>query len=90
MKIYTSENCGELIKRSGFEDERIASAVHTIVEDVKKNGDRALFACEEKFDKTILTAETVRVGEKEFEEAYRAIDPALLESIRRAKDRILN
>ena len=44
MKIYTSENCGELIKRSGFEDERIASAVHTIVEDVKKNGDRALFA----------------------------------------------
>ena len=45
MKIYTSENCGELIKRSGFEDERIASAVHTIVEDVKKNGDRALFAC---------------------------------------------
>ena len=90
MKIYTSENCGELIKRSGFEDERIASAVHTIVEDVKKNGDRALFACEEKFDKTILTAETVRVGEKEFEEAYRAIDPALLESIRRAKERILN
>ena len=90
MKIYTGENCGELIRRSGFEDKKIASAVHTIVEDVKRNGDRALFACEEKFDKTILTAETVRVGEKEFEEAYRAIDPALLESIRRAKERILN
>ena len=90
MKIYTSENCGELIKRSGFEDERIAAAVHTIVEDVKRNGDRALFACEEKFDKTILTSETVRVGEKEFEEAYKAIDPALLESIRRAKERILS
>ena len=89
MKIYTSETCGELIRRGIDEDEKAAETVRAILADVRERGDEALFAYEEKFDSTSLTAETVRVSEEEFEEAYKAVDPALLSSLRRAKERIL-
>lgn len=90
MKIYTAENCGELIKRNGFEDKAAAEAVHNIVADVRENGDRAVFAYEEKFDCALLNADNFKVSEEEFEAAYRAIEPELLESVRRAKERILS
>lgn len=89
MKIYTGETCEELIRRGGAEDGEAVKAVRAIVADVRENGDKALFALEEKFDRTRLTPETVRVSEEEYEEAYREIDPALLASLRRAKERIL-
>lgn len=89
MKIYTGENCGELIRQSVAEDEKVAAVVRAIVKDVRENGDKALFSYEEKFDFTPLTAESVRVSEREFAEAYAKVDPALLESLRRAKARIL-
>lgn len=89
MKIYTAENCGELLERNGISDAEAAAAVRGIVENVKTRGDEALFEYEEKFDGTLLTGETLRVSEAEFEEAYRETEPALLESIRRAKERIL-
>ncbi len=90
MKIYTAENCGELIKRNGFSDAEAAAAVHTIVEDVKSRGDEAVFSYEEKFDGTRLTKGSFQVSEEEFERAYAEIEPELLASLRRAKERILN
>lgn len=89
MKIYTSENCEKLIAQSAAEDEEAAAVVRAIVKDVRENGDKALFAYEEKFDATPLTADTVRVSEAEFEAAYREVSPELLRSLRRAKERIL-
>lgn len=89
MKIYTSENCEKLIAQSAAEDEEAAAVVRAIVKDVRENGDKALFAYEEKFDATPLTPDTVRVSEAEFEAAYREVSPELLRSLRRAKDRIL-
>lgn len=89
MKIYTVDNCEELIKRNGFEDKAAAETVHMIVEDVRKNGDAAVFAYGEKFDGTHLTADNFKVSEEEFAAAYKEVSPELLASLRRAKERIL-
>ena len=89
MKIYTAENCGELLKRSNFDDAEAAETVRKIVDDVRRCGDEAIFGYEEKFDGTRLTKDTFRVSEEEFSKAYAAIEPDLLSSLRRAKERIL-
>ena len=89
MKIYTAENCGELLKRSNFDDAEAAETVRKIVDDVRRRGDEAIFGYEEKFDGTRLTKSTFRVSEEEFSKAYAAIEPDLLSSLRRAKERIL-
>ena len=66
MKIYTAENCGELLKRSNFDDAEAAETVRKIVDDVRRRGDEAIFGYEEKFDGTRLTKDTFRVSEEEF------------------------
>ena len=69
MKIYTAENCGELLKRSNFDDAEAAETVRKIVDDVRRRGDEAIFGYEEKFDGTRLTKDTFRVSEEEFSKA---------------------
>ena len=58
--------------------------VSQMVENVRARKDEALFEYTEKFDHITLTPETVRVTDEEIEEAYREVDPKLLEVIRRA------
>lgn len=84
MKILRSNACGELLRRGTFFEPELISAVHAIVEAVREEGDAAVFRYEEKFDGTSLTAENFRVSEAEFEAAYRAVSPALLDSLRRS------
>ena len=84
MKIYSAENCGELITRAFDERTREIAAVKEIVSAVRARGDEAVFAYEEKFDKTVLTKETFRVSEEEFEAAERAVEPEFLESLKKA------
>ena len=51
----------------------VTDIVAEIIADVRKNGDKALFAYCEKFDKARLTA--LQVTKEEMEEAIAAIDP---------------
>ena len=51
----------------------VSDIVAEIIADVRKNGDKALFAYCEKFDKARLTA--LQVTKEEMEEAVAAIDP---------------
>ena len=60
------------------------AAVAEIIEQVKTGGDQTLFALTEKFDHVRIDAETIRVTDEEIREAYEAIDPGLLEVIRKA------
>lgn len=83
MKIFDSENCGGLLARP-FGERKELAAVREILNDVLARGDEAVFEYEQKFDGTALTEETFRVSEKEFEEAYKSVSPALLESLRLA------
>ena len=89
MKIYEKTGYEELLTRGGFENEKFLTTVKEIVSTVRQNGDRALFAYAQKFDGTALTADTVAVGQREIDEAYREIDRELLQSLRLAIQNIL-
>lgn len=73
-----------LLKRSPNQYGEYEKAVLEILGDVKKEGDKALFAYTEKFDGAHLDAGCIRVTEEEIKEAYRLVDPKLLEIIRKA------
>ena len=85
MKIYENAAAAAgILKRGGFDDPARAETVRAIVSDVRKNGDAALFAYCKTFDGSALTADTVAVSSAEFEAAYKAVDAALLASLRKA------
>lgn len=77
-----------LLKRSPNQYGEYEQTVSQIVEDVRQRGDDALFEYTQQFDRISLTPDTVRVTEEEMEEAYRLIDPALLDVIRSALENI--
>ncbi len=64
----------------------VKESVEAIIEDVRKNGDAALFALTEKFDKQKLSS--LRISQEVIDEAYDAIDPALVQALIEADARI--
>ncbi len=94
MKIdrLTKETFGSiqdsLLKRSANSYPKQEAAVAEILENVKKNGDKAVFEYEKKFDHCELTADNIRVTPEEEEEAYKLVDPELVGVIQRAIKRI--
>ncbi len=80
----TKQNLLEnLLKRSPNQYGEYERAVLKILDGVKNEGDKALFAYTEQFDGARLDEGCVRVTEDEIEEAYRLVDPKLLEIIRK-------
>lgn len=73
-----------LLKRSPDNYGEYEKIVKDIVEDVHINGDKALFAYTEKFDKAKINAANVKVTKEEIEEAYSQVDEHLLVIIRKA------
>lgn len=78
----------EMLKRDPNNYESYTETVQSIVDQVKARGDEALFAFTKEFDKAEVSAETVRVGEEEIEEAYRQVKPELLEVMKRSLENI--
>ncbi len=74
----------ELLKRSPHQYGEYEKTVRSIVDDVRANGDDAVFSYTEKFDGIRLTSETLAVTDAEIEEAYASVDPKLLSVIRKA------
>ena len=66
----------------------VSGIVTEIIENVKTNGDKALFAYCEKFDKATLSA--LEVTEEEIDAAFSKVDPALIEILKEAKENIYN
>ncbi len=87
IKIYAY---GEVPNSEIFARENIASnvadTVSDIIDNVVKNGDRALLAYAEKFDKATLTS--LEVTGDEIDEAFAAVEPEFLQIIREAADNI--
>lgn len=77
-----------LLKRSPSNFSNYAETVQEIVDDVRDNGDAALFSYTKKFDKADITAENVKVTQKEIDYAYTQVSPELLDVIRKAKKNI--
>jgi len=66
----------------------VIKVVADILENVRLNGDQALIDYSRKFDQAEI--KEITVSEEEISEAYKKIDPELLETIRRAKQNIKN
>lgn len=85
MKIYANASeAKEILVRGKFDDAAKVAAVKEIVRDVQKRGDKALFAYAEKFDGSVLTADTVRVSEEEYQNAYKEVSEDFLVSLKKA------
>ena len=64
----------------------VEDIVTGIIENVKANGDKALFEYCEKFDKAKLTA--LEVSAEEIEEAFNTVEPKFVEIIRAAAENV--
>ena len=60
----------------------VEQVVAEIIENVKKNGDKALYEYCEKFDKAVLTS--LQVSEEEINEAVNSVEPKFLEILKKA------
>ena len=76
----------EVLKRSALHTEDLRETVCKILEEIRKEGDRAIIRLEEQFDKVKLT--NLQVTEAEFEEAEQAVDVELKEAITLALNNI--
>ncbi|MDD6479644.1 MAG: histidinol dehydrogenase [Oscillospiraceae bacterium] len=64
----------------------VEAVVSEIIENVKKNGDKALYEYSEKFDKAKL--DSLAVSEAEIEEAVNSVEPEFLEILKSAAENI--
>lgn len=87
IKIY---KYGEVANSEIFARENISAnvsdVVSKIIENVIKNGDRALFEYSSKFDKANLTS--LEVSEEEIEEAFLEVDAEFVEILKEAAENI--
>ena len=91
MKLTEDTRAGALealVGRSPSGYSEYEKTVRDIIDDVRARGDEAVFELEEKFDKCVLTKETVRVSREEIDAAYAELTPGFVEVIRRAADNI--
>ena len=89
-KESTKDILENLLKRSPNHYGKFEETVAGILNRVRNEGDQALFSYTKEFDKVEITKETILVTEAEIREAYEAVDPALLEVIRKALVNIRN
>jgi histidinol dehydrogenase len=75
-------------KRTRTSDESTENNVKTIVNKVVKNGDAALIEFTEKFDKTKLKTENLRVTTEEIEEAYKVVSEEQISALKLMKSKV--
>lgn len=81
----TTENILEnMLKRSPTQYREQEAAVAQIIADVRRDGDKAVFAYTKKFDKADLNTQNIKVTKEEIQEAYELVDPSLLDVMKKA------
>ncbi|HEX7241010.1 MAG TPA: histidinol dehydrogenase [Longimicrobiaceae bacterium] len=95
MKIRTVrsrppfDDLRELAAAASTDDPELREAVAAILRDVAARGDAALLEYTRRFDRVEAeSAAELRVGSEELERAAASVDPALLDSLRRAADNV--
>ncbi len=78
----------DLLKRSPNNYSQYESVVNAIIENVKANGDAAVFDYTLQFDKFTLTSENIKVTKAEVEEAYKCLDAGLTEVMKASAENI--
>lgn len=91
MKIFNQKKLPEeqikkLFRRSSIDTGKVGAIVKPIVDDVKKNGDKAVWKYAKKFDK--LSGESVKATELELSIAEKKLDKATKTAIKTAAKNI--
>lgn len=73
-----------LLKRSPNQYDQYQSTVNEILENVKMQGDKAVFEYTKQFDKAEITAENLYVTEEEIQEAYSLVDDKLIDTMKKS------
>jgi histidinol dehydrogenase len=89
LKIVRLGDCSreerqQLLKRSEFDVTFVVPTVRVIVEEVKKRGDEALLEYSSSLDKVKLSSKQLQVSKEEMREAYKKIDPEIVDAIKKA------
>ena len=77
-----------LLKRSPNQYKEYTETVDRIINDVRDNGDKALFSYTKKFDKVDINVDNIRVTDEEIQKAYQDVRQDVIDVIRKAKDNI--
>lgn len=72
----------ELSKRGHTGNDEFTKTVNDILEDVRANGDKAVFEYTKKFDGAVINEDNFIVTKKEIDEAYKLVDNKLIGIIR--------
>lgn len=78
----------DLLKRSPNSYKQYEDSVNEIIENVRLNGDSAVFSYTKQFDGADIDSETVRVTRAEIDEAYGLIDDKLIEVMKKSLSNI--
>ena len=87
-KENTKNLLEKLLKRSPTNYDSYEKDVKAIINNVKDNGDKSLFDYTLQFDKANINADNIVVTTEELEEAYKEVDPKLIEVIRKSLAKI--
>jgi len=85
LSKMTSADLKRIKERAESDIFSVQPAVEKIIEQVRKDGDRALIELSQKFDDPNFTAAKLKVGEADIEEAYKHTDK---ESVAKIKEEI--
>ena len=94
MKIYNypsksaEKKLLSIINRSIDFKKKDVLYVTQIIEDVRKNGDKALVKYANRFDSPDLTADSIKASKKEIDSAAKKVDRSFLRSLNRAAKQI--
>ena len=82
------ELLGNLLNRNPGSYTEYENTVNEIINDIRNNGDKALFEYTAKFDKCTLDASCIKITNDEIKEAYDALDPEFIEVMKKSAENI--
>lgn len=77
-----------LNRKTLLEDKRLEKKVREIIEDVRKNGDRALLRYTRRFDGVSLSSQKLKVNKREIKEAKRLVNKDFIKALKKAYQNI--
>jgi histidinol dehydrogenase len=89
MRIVTSQEFREemlyrVVNRGKSDIKPVSSSVITIIDDVRKKGDKALLQYTEKFDKVRLPPSKIKVDDGKIKEAYKKLKTKQINALKKA------
>ena len=82
------ELLGNLLKRNPGSYTQYENTVNAIIENVRNNGDKALFEYTKEFDKCEITADTIKVTRAEIDAAYAELYDRFIEVMKKSAENI--